>query len=245
MEKKGRPVQAYDNTGIKVWETDYDIYGRLRNLQGEKQFIPFRQLGQYEDEELDGLYYNRFRYYDCNIGGYISQDPIGLEGNNPNFYAYVWDSNSWIDFFGLSDGNLNGMPKGSVRRPKSPGDLNFPTSRAARRAAMRSQNIPTSQSYQTKISRLPKGDQNNLDRLLYKEEIYTGGKKTGGVKKIGEVNLHSEGHLFTDVKPNPHYEPPHYHGKGGEHYTYDKGSPRSTNPSMEGHDDYKYRYCKG
>lgn len=68
----GRPVQAFDKTGSLIWETDYDIYGRLRNLQGEKKFIPFRQLGQYEDEELEGLYYNRFRYYDCNIGGYIS-----------------------------------------------------------------------------------------------------------------------------------------------------------------------------
>ncbi|MCX8534326.1 RHS repeat-associated core domain-containing protein [Chryseobacterium sp. KC 927] len=97
----GRPIQAYDDNGNKVWETDYDIYGRLRNLQGEKQFVAFRQLGQYEDEELDGLYYNRFRYYDCNIGGYISQDPIGLEGNNPNFYAYVYDSNLQYDPFGL------------------------------------------------------------------------------------------------------------------------------------------------
>jgi|GEM_PF-3697075 len=35
------------------------------------------------------------------LGGYISQDPIGLEGNNPNFYAYVWDSNSWMDPYGL------------------------------------------------------------------------------------------------------------------------------------------------
>ncbi|MCJ1810222.1 RhsD protein, partial [Flavobacterium covae] len=39
--------------------------------------MPFRQIGQYEDPELEGLYYNRFRYYDCTIGNYISQDPIG------------------------------------------------------------------------------------------------------------------------------------------------------------------------
>ena len=31
----------------------------------------------------------------------MQQDPIGLAGNNPNFYAYVPDSNSWIDVFGL------------------------------------------------------------------------------------------------------------------------------------------------
>ena len=27
----------------------------------------------------------------------ISQDPIKLEGNNPNFYAYTFDSNSHSD----------------------------------------------------------------------------------------------------------------------------------------------------
>ena len=31
----------------------------------------------------------------------ISQDPIKLEGNNPNPYAYTFDSNSKVDPFGL------------------------------------------------------------------------------------------------------------------------------------------------
>ncbi|WP_317044309.1 RHS repeat-associated core domain-containing protein, partial [Flavobacterium davisii] len=81
----------------------YDIYGGLRDLKGEKSFIPFRQLGQYEDLELEGLYYNRFRYYDCTIGNYISQDPIGLAGGNPTLYGYVHDSNKQIDPFGLNE----------------------------------------------------------------------------------------------------------------------------------------------
>ncbi len=98
----GRPVQCYSENGSLVWSTDYDIYGGLRELKGEKSFIPFRQLGQYEDLELEGLYYNRFRYYDCTIGNYISQDPIGLLGNNPTFYGYVHDSNKWFDPFGLA-----------------------------------------------------------------------------------------------------------------------------------------------
>ena len=70
-------VQAYDDKGNVVWQADYDIYGNLRNLHGSRQFIPFRQLGQYEDRET-GLYYNRFRYYEPNTGLFISQDPIGL-----------------------------------------------------------------------------------------------------------------------------------------------------------------------
>ncbi len=88
----GRPVQAYSETGKLVWETDYNIYGDLLNLKGNRSFVPFRQLGQYEDIET-GLYYNRFRYYSNEIGRYISQDSIGLHGNNLNFYAYVHKSN--------------------------------------------------------------------------------------------------------------------------------------------------------
>ena len=99
----GRPVQAYDDNGNIVWQADYDIYGNLRNLHGSRQFIPFRQLGQYEDDET-GLYYNRFRYYDPRIGNYISQDPIRLAGNNPTLYGYVGDLNKWADVFGLKGG---------------------------------------------------------------------------------------------------------------------------------------------
>ncbi|MWP50462.1 MULTISPECIES: RHS repeat domain-containing protein, partial [unclassified Gilliamella] len=47
------------------------------------------------------LYYNRFRYYNPETGLYISQDPIKLAGNNPNFYAYTFDSNSEVDPLGL------------------------------------------------------------------------------------------------------------------------------------------------
>ena len=96
----GRPVQAYDDNGNIVWQADYDIYGNVRNLHGSRQFIPFRQLGQYEDEET-GLYYNRFRYYDPRTGNYISQDPIRLMGNNPTLYGYVEDCNQEIDIWGL------------------------------------------------------------------------------------------------------------------------------------------------
>jgi len=96
----GRPVQAYDDNGNIVWQADYDIYGNLRNLHGSRQFIPFRQLGQYEDEET-GLYYNRFRYYDPRIGNYISQDPIKLAGGNPTLYGYVEDCNKEVDIQGL------------------------------------------------------------------------------------------------------------------------------------------------
>ena len=96
----GRPVEAYDSYGTVVWQADYDIYGDLRNRKGIRDFIPFRQLGQYEDDETR-LYYNRFRYYDPRIGNYIRQDPIRLAGGNPTLYGYVEDCNkclTYLDF---------------------------------------------------------------------------------------------------------------------------------------------------
>jgi RHS repeat-associated protein len=96
----GTPHQMFDEKGNKVWEGVLDIYGRLRTLQGNNSSLPFRYQGQYEDAET-GLHYNRFRYYDPESGIYISQDPIGLAGNNPTLYGYVKDTNIWVDIFGL------------------------------------------------------------------------------------------------------------------------------------------------
>ena len=107
----GRPVEAYNSYGTIVWQGDYDIYGNLRNRKGIRDFIPFRQLGQYEDDET-GLYYNRFRNYDPRIGNYISQDSIRLAGNNPTLYGYVGDCNWYIDVFGLSDSSKLGVALG-------------------------------------------------------------------------------------------------------------------------------------
>ena len=101
----GRPVQAYDDKGNVIWQADYDIYGNVRNLHGSRKFIPFRQLGQYEDDET-GLYYNRFRYYDPRIGNYISQDPIRLAGGNPTLYGYVEDCNKLVDILGFAPTKL-------------------------------------------------------------------------------------------------------------------------------------------
>nr|WP_264080189.1 RHS repeat-associated core domain-containing protein [Treponema pedis] len=78
------------------------MYGRLKNVKGERTFIPFRQAGQIEDAELEGLYYNRYRWYNSETGCYISQDPIGLAGGNPTIYGYVFDSTIEVDILGLA-----------------------------------------------------------------------------------------------------------------------------------------------
>ena len=104
----GTPILAIDSDGMEVWNRQLDIYGRVRKEYKHSSlgdevfpFVPFLYQGQYYDFETN-LAYNRFRYYSPETGAYISQDPIGLEGNNPNIYAYVEDSNWWLDIFGLA-----------------------------------------------------------------------------------------------------------------------------------------------
>ena len=96
----GTPILATDEQGNKVWERTLDIYGRVRKEEGEKGFCNMLYQGQYLDTETE-LVYNYKRYYSQETGAYISQDPIGLAGNNPTLYAYVHDPNSWVDPFGL------------------------------------------------------------------------------------------------------------------------------------------------
>lgn len=99
----GTPIQMYDEQGEKTWDCTLDVYGKVANFEGSSlSDCPFRYQGQYEDEET-GLYYNRFRYYEAEIGSYISQDPIRLGGGN-KLYNYVLDPNFWIDTLGLSKG---------------------------------------------------------------------------------------------------------------------------------------------
>lgn len=60
---------------------------------------PLRFAGQYCDAET-GLHYNRFRYYDPDIGRYLSQDPVGLIGG-ANPYLYGFNPVMFIDPLGL------------------------------------------------------------------------------------------------------------------------------------------------
>ena len=58
-----------------------------------------RFQGQYHDHE-SGLHYNRFRYYDPQIGRFVSQDPIGIEAGW-HHTAYAPNPFTWIDPLGL------------------------------------------------------------------------------------------------------------------------------------------------
>ena len=97
----GTPIEAYNQEGELIWEREQDLYGNSRQGFAKENFrCPFKYQGQYYDPEIE-LCYNRFRYYHPEIGRYISEDPIKLLGGF-NVFAYVSDSNAWVDLLGLS-----------------------------------------------------------------------------------------------------------------------------------------------
>jgi RHS repeat-associated protein len=76
--------------------------------------------GQYMEVET-GLCYNTFRYYDPDIGRFISEDPIGLLGGT-NLYSFAPNTDGWIDPWGWAtskpcDNNISRTKKaaGSYR----------------------------------------------------------------------------------------------------------------------------------
>ena len=69
---------AYDSFGNSTYLT-----GSLRN--------PFGFTGREFDSETN-LYFYRARYYDASLGRFISEDPLGFDGDGSDFYAYVQNS---------------------------------------------------------------------------------------------------------------------------------------------------------
>lgn len=90
-------------------QANYSPYGVTTNSQ-----TAFAYTGREQDAE--GLYYYRARYYLPTMGRFVSEDPIGL-GGGLNFYSYVGsDPITWIDPLGLFESSpwLRALVPGQV-----------------------------------------------------------------------------------------------------------------------------------
>ena len=86
-------------TGAVVQRYDYDPYGNTSSTGSVAN--NYRYTGR--EQDANGLYYYRARYYSAAMGRFISEDPIGLAGGL-NGYAYVeGDPISYIDPLGLAE----------------------------------------------------------------------------------------------------------------------------------------------
>jgi RHS repeat-associated protein len=86
LGRRAEPLFMTDLLGRPVWKADYESFGKAAiSLAQFPQ--PWRLAGQYFDEET-GLHYSCIRYYDPELGRFLSVDPLFSSGGGTNFYIY-------------------------------------------------------------------------------------------------------------------------------------------------------------
>ncbi len=110
----GSVLALTNSSGGITTQYGFDPFGNT-TTSGAASTSAFQYTGRENDG--NGLYYYRARYYNPQFGRFISEDPIGF-GGGTNFYAYAEDDPiDWLDPFGLDitirwlagqDGNPSG-----------------------------------------------------------------------------------------------------------------------------------------
>src|SRR5262249_32603065 len=88
----GSPVDLVNPDGSLRERNQYDAWGEVRSRVGSS-WSPFGFTGHELDSE-SGFYYAKARFYDAEMGRFLSQDPVDGVANNPpslNKYLYAFD----------------------------------------------------------------------------------------------------------------------------------------------------------
>jgi RHS repeat-associated protein len=100
-DHQGSPRDIVDDTGVLRKHINYDSFGQKKGEQfyarngneiDATHAEAVEQLFYYTGQELDlttGLYQMGQRWYDPRTGRWLSEDPIGFDGGDPNLYRYV------------------------------------------------------------------------------------------------------------------------------------------------------------
>ncbi len=88
----------------------YDAYGNVISETASAVDHIFGFTGRERDEESD-LQYNRARYYDGQVGRWISEDPMGFMAGDGNLSRYVHNAPTYlVDPSGLVESEGEGVP---------------------------------------------------------------------------------------------------------------------------------------
>ncbi|OEC49109.1 hypothetical protein A9G49_21055 [Aeromonas sp. ANP5] len=120
----GTARELCSEAGDILWRGEQRLWGNYRadaipqplrrflgDAANEETYCELRYQGQLYDQET-GLYYNRHRYFDPELGQYISPDPIGFAGGlRPQ--GYVHNPLEWVDPLGLTRRCFPNQPSSS------------------------------------------------------------------------------------------------------------------------------------
>ena len=153
-------------TGTLANSYTYDSFGKLSTSTGTLT-NPFQYAAREFDPET-GVYEYRARYYDQNVGRFISEDPLGFGGGNSNLYAYVGNNpTDFIDPFGLTNCVITVL--GTVCSDWSPG-LSWMDTKAPQKPPLPDQLAP---------SLSPKCDCAQIRQETRDRQLYEIGKELG------------------------------------------------------------------
>ncbi|CAI3802040.1 hypothetical protein GLGCALEP_02888 [Pseudomonas sp. MM221] len=107
----GTPMELTGEDGEIAWRGTYKAWGLAEETRSDKAKWadirnPLRFQGQYWDVETR-LHYNRYRYYDPQVGRFVGKDPIGYAGGL-NLYIYADSPINWLDPLGLAKSSTSG-----------------------------------------------------------------------------------------------------------------------------------------
>jgi RHS repeat-associated protein len=118
-DAQGSIIDLTDGSGNVKTTYTCDPFGNV-TISGETSDNPFQYTGRENDGT--GLYYYRARYYSPEMHRFISEDPIGFEGGDINFYVYIANNPvNYVDLLGLSGWRpVPGMTGWEVRHDNYP-----------------------------------------------------------------------------------------------------------------------------
>jgi RHS repeat-associated protein len=116
----GSVMALVNPSGSIMTQYTYDPFGNT-TAAGAASTNPSQYTGR--ENEGNGLYYYRARYYSPVFGRFVNEDPTGFAGSGVNFYAYAGDNPiSFNDPFGLSTRGDADAALASMRADMAPLD---------------------------------------------------------------------------------------------------------------------------
>jgi RHS repeat-associated protein len=103
QDAQGSTIALVDASGNLVTQYSYDPFGNT-TMSGAASGNPLQYTGR--ENEGNGLYFYRTRYYSPALGRFVNEYPLRFSGSGPTFYSYVFDNpTNLVDPSGLNGGN--------------------------------------------------------------------------------------------------------------------------------------------
>ena len=104
----GSPVAITDGNGSVVWRTDYKPFGQSLNEVSEDGVNNYQYNAKEKDDS--GLFYYGARYYDADLGRFVTADTIGGNIKTPQtLNRYVYTLNNPLKFIDPTGNQASGV----------------------------------------------------------------------------------------------------------------------------------------